>query len=444
MIFQSCRVADTVRALRPDVIVNAAAHTAVDKAESEPEFRAPAQRHHARRAGRRSGPPGRLAGALQHRLCVRRQRHRPWVETTPAPLSCYGRTKLEGEQRIQQSGCKHLILRTSWVYAARGGNFAKTMLRLAQERDRLTVIDDQWGALQVPTCWPTSRPTPSGTWRNAPGRRPVPLRGSGRDQLEFVCKEVLALAAQAQPAIKLQKQLTSPRAHQCLPHARSAAAQLAPEHGPPASHLRPAAAALARWGGAHAHRNPLKHPDHDSGTQRGPQRHHPRRGSGTRLHPATLAISKQLLPVYDKPMIYYPLSTLMLAGIRDILVISTPQDTPALRNCWVTAASGASTCNTPCSPARMAWRRPSSSASQFLGDSPSALVLGDNIFHGHDFHELLDSAPSAPTAPACLPTMCTTPSATAWPSSIPRARCFRSKKTGFAQIQLCGHRSVLL
>ncbi|MGD6725048.1 sugar nucleotide-binding protein, partial [Xanthomonas citri pv. citri] len=69
------------------------------------------------------------------------------VETdAPAPLSVYGRTKLEGEQRIQASGARHLILRTSWVYAARGGNFAKTMLRLAQERDRLTVIDDQWGA----------------------------------------------------------------------------------------------------------------------------------------------------------------------------------------------------------------------------------------------------------------------------------------------------------
>ena len=64
----------------------------------------------------------------------------------PSPLSVYGRTKLEGERRIQQAGCRHLILRTSWVYAARGGNFAKTMLRLAQERDRLTVIDDQWGA----------------------------------------------------------------------------------------------------------------------------------------------------------------------------------------------------------------------------------------------------------------------------------------------------------
>ncbi len=140
-------IAATVRALKPDIIVNAAAHTAVDKAESEPEL---ARLLNATTPGVLAREAAALGAWLVHYstdYVFDGSGTRPWVETdTPAPLSVYGRTKLEGEQLIQQSGAKHLILRTSWVYAARGGNFAKTMLRLAQERERLTVIDDQWGA----------------------------------------------------------------------------------------------------------------------------------------------------------------------------------------------------------------------------------------------------------------------------------------------------------
>ena len=140
-------IAATVRALKPDVIVNAAAHTAVDKAESEPEL---ARLLNATTPGVLAREAAALGAWLVHYstdYVFDGSGTRPWVETdTPAPLSVYGRTKLEGEQLIQRSGAKHLILRTSWVYAARGGNFAKTMLRLAQERERLTVIDDQWGA----------------------------------------------------------------------------------------------------------------------------------------------------------------------------------------------------------------------------------------------------------------------------------------------------------
>ena len=140
-------IADTVRALRPDIIVNAAAHTAVDKAESEPDL---ARLLNATTPGVLAEEAARLGAWLIHYstdYVFDGSGSRPWVGTdVPAPLSVYGRTKLEGEQLIQQSGAQHLILRTSWVYAARGGNFAKTMLRLAQERERLTVIDDQWGA----------------------------------------------------------------------------------------------------------------------------------------------------------------------------------------------------------------------------------------------------------------------------------------------------------
>ena len=137
----------TVRQLRPDVIVNAAAHTAVDRAESEPDL---AHTLNALAPGVLAQEAKALGAWLVHYstdYVFDGSGSTPWLETDAvAPLSVYGRTKLEGEQRIQASGCKQLIFRTSWVYAARGGNFAKTMLRLAQERESLNVIDDQWGA----------------------------------------------------------------------------------------------------------------------------------------------------------------------------------------------------------------------------------------------------------------------------------------------------------
>lgn len=140
-------VLELVRHVRPDVIVNAAAHTAVDKAESEPDL---VRTINATTPGLIAAEAARLGALMVHYSTdyvfdgsghVARDE-----QSATAPLSVYGQTKLEGEQAIAASGCGHLIFRTSWVYAARGGNFAKTMLRLAAERDRLQVIDDQVGA----------------------------------------------------------------------------------------------------------------------------------------------------------------------------------------------------------------------------------------------------------------------------------------------------------
>jgi len=205
-------VADRVRALRPDVIVNAAAHTAVDKAESEPER---ARLLNATTPGLLAEEAARLGAWLVHYstdYVFDGSGSRPWRESdTPAPLSVYGATKLEGEQLIQQSGCRHLILRTSWVYAARGGNFAKTMLRLGSERERLTVIDDQWGAptgadlLADVTAHAIrqlqQRPQDGGLYHCAAG---------GETTWHAYAKYVLAQASKAQTAINIKANEVAP------------------------------------------------------------------------------------------------------------------------------------------------------------------------------------------------------------------------------------------
>ncbi|HRP27672.1 MAG TPA: dTDP-4-dehydrorhamnose reductase [Burkholderiaceae bacterium] len=141
------QLAATVRRVAPQWIVNAAAHTAVDKAESEPEL---ARTINALAPGVIAREAAALGAWLVHYstdYVFDGSGSRPWTEeSATGPLNVYGQTKLEGEAAIRASGCRHLILRTSWVYAARGANFARTMLRLAAERDALDVVDDQVGA----------------------------------------------------------------------------------------------------------------------------------------------------------------------------------------------------------------------------------------------------------------------------------------------------------
>ncbi len=138
---------ETVRRVQPDVIVNAAAHTAVDKAESEPDL---ARLINATAVGVLAEEAAKANAALVHYstdYVFDGRGDRPWLESdAPSPINVYGQTKREGEGLVQQHCPRHLVFRTSWVYAARGANFAKTMLKLGQERDQLCVINDQFGA----------------------------------------------------------------------------------------------------------------------------------------------------------------------------------------------------------------------------------------------------------------------------------------------------------
>ena len=205
-------LAETVRQLQPDIIVNAAAYTAVDKAESEPDL---ARLINATAPGVLATEAARIGAWLVHYstdYVFDGSGHAPWRESdTPAPLNVYGRSKWEGEQAIQHSSCKHLIFRTSWVYAARGGNFAKTMLRLAQEREELKVIDDQWGA---PTGADLLADVTAHALRTVAGHgtgtvaRPelqglYHLAAGGETSWFLYAKQALALAKCAQTAIKI-------------------------------------------------------------------------------------------------------------------------------------------------------------------------------------------------------------------------------------------------
>ena len=199
-------LAATVRTLQPQVIVNAAAYTAVDQAESEATQ---AQRINAEAPAvlaREAQACGALLVHYSTDYVFDGSGDQPWAEGAPTgPLSVYGVTKLAGEQAIVQSGCAHLILRTSWVYAARGGNFAKTMLRLAQERERLTVIDDQWGAPTGAELIADVTAHAIAQTRQQPGKAGIyHLAPAGETTWHAYAKYVIAQASQAQPVIKIK------------------------------------------------------------------------------------------------------------------------------------------------------------------------------------------------------------------------------------------------
>ena len=212
-------LAATVRRLRPAVIANAAAYTAVDRAEGEPSL---AQRINAEAPAvlaREAAACGALLVHYSTDYVFDGSGERPWREDdATGPLNVYGASKLDGERAVAASGCAHLILRTSWVYAARGGNFARTMLRLAAERERLTVVGDQWGAPTGAELIADVTAHAVAQLRRAPGKAGVyHLAAAGETTWFSYAKHVLARARIAQPAIEFKATEVAPIATRDYP-----------------------------------------------------------------------------------------------------------------------------------------------------------------------------------------------------------------------------------
>jgi len=210
-----------VGAAAPQLIVNAAAHTAVDKAEAEPELVRAINATAVGVMAREAAARGAWLVHYSTDYVFDGSGSAPWTEqSTPAPLSAYGRTKLEGEELIRASGCRHLIFRTSWVYGARGDNFAKTMLRLARTRDALSVIDDQIGAptgadlladLTAQACRVArARPELSGTYHAV---------AAGETSWHGYAKHVLEFARTRGEALRVAQDRVTPIASSAYPQA---------------------------------------------------------------------------------------------------------------------------------------------------------------------------------------------------------------------------------
>jgi len=399
-------IAATVMRLTPQLVVNAAAWTAVDRAEDQPA---------AAMAVNRDGA-GALAAAAE--VCGAAVLHvstdyvfdgtkgAPYVEADRvAPLGVYGASKLAGEAAVLAANPRSAVLRTAWVCSDTGANFLRTMLRLGAEREELAVVADQRGAPIF--CDDLARAILrmarglAGAEAGAPEFDVFHLSGAPDTTWHGFAEAIFAGAARRgarTPRLRAIATAEYPTSARRPADSRLDCTRIAEVHGIERPDWRAGLSrALDRLiGPPRTTVHPLPIPSTRKTQMKGIVL---AGGAGTRLHPATLAVSKQLLPVYDKPMVYYALSVLMLAGIREVLLISTPHDLPLFRRLLGDGAQWGLRIEYAEQAEPNGIAQAFVIGERFLDGQPCALVLGDNIFHGHALEELLAENVAALSTP---------------------------------------------
>ena len=399
-------ITTAVLGVSPQLVVNAAAWTAVDRAEEEPACALAVNRDGAATLAAAAEMCGAAFVQVSTDYVFDGSKGAPYAEEDPvAPLGAYGRSKLEGEWAAVAANPRTAVLRTAWVCSATGQNFIRTMLRLGDQREEVSVVADQRGApifaddladaiLHMADALVLAEAgapefgifhlagTPDTTWhgfaravfegaarrgRRAPRLKAIstaeyPTRARRPADSRLDCRRIEAVYGIHRP--DWRKGLD--RALDSL--------------------IGPAFPPVVAGNIAHTRRPEMK-----GIVLAG--------GAGTRLHPVTLAVSKQLLPVYDKPMAYYPLSVLMLAGIREVLLISTPHDLPLFRRLLGDGSQWGIRIEFAEQEQPNGIAQAFLIGERFLDGQPSALVLGDNIFHGHGLEQLLTESVGQLTRP---------------------------------------------